>query len=87
MALSYSLFHLKDRQLQDESHLLLHLVRVYDRELRPLYNASNTVVVNVGIMLTQIFDLEWAEGSSAGLHSGRKHSQLQEQNLLRGQSQ
>merc|ERR1719206_530540 len=30
----------------------------YDREVRPVYNASKPVVVRVGITLTQIFDMD-----------------------------
>ena len=29
----------------------------YDREVRPVYNASHAVEVKVGITLTQIFDM------------------------------
>ena len=42
---------------QQESRLLNHLMENYDREVRPVYNASHAVVVNVGITLTQIFDM------------------------------
>ena len=42
---------------QQESRLLTHLMENYDREVRPVYNASKAVVVKVGITLTQIFDM------------------------------
>ena len=42
---------------QQESRLLTHLMENYDREVRPVYNATKAVVVKVGITLTQIFDM------------------------------
>ena len=42
---------------QQESRLLTYLMENYDREVRPVYNASDQVVVKVGITLTQIFDM------------------------------
>ena len=42
---------------QQESLLLTHLMENYDREVRPVINASQAVVVRVGITLTQIFDM------------------------------
>ena len=44
-------------RIQEESRLLNHLMTNYDREVRPVYNASHKVVVSVGITLTQIFDM------------------------------
>ena len=46
-----NIFHLQ------ESLLLTHLMENYDREVRPVINASQAVVVRVGITLTQIFDM------------------------------
>ena len=43
--------------MQEESRLLNYLMGKYDREVRPVYNASKPVVVRVGITLTQIFDM------------------------------
>jgi hypothetical protein len=43
--------------MQEESRLLNYLMANYDREVRPVYNASKAVVVRVGITLTQIFDM------------------------------
>ena len=34
-----------------------YLMESYDREVRPVYNASKAVEVRVGITLTQIFDM------------------------------
>lgn len=42
---------------QDESRLLAYLMQGYDREVRPVNNASNAVSVYLGITLTQIFDM------------------------------
>ena len=36
---------------------MTHLMENYDREVRPVYNATKAVVVKVGITLTQIFDM------------------------------
>jgi len=46
------------RGKQQEARLLSHLMENYDREVRPVYNASQAVVVRVGITLTQIFDMD-----------------------------
>ena len=43
--------------MQEESRLLNYLKANYDREVRPVYNASKAVVVRVGITLTQVFDM------------------------------
>ena len=42
---------------QQESRLLSHLMENYDKEVRPVINASKAVEVRVGITLTQIFDM------------------------------
>ena len=42
---------------QQESRLLSHLMENYDKEVRPVVNASKAVEVRVGITLTQIFDM------------------------------
>ena len=47
----------KQRPIQQESKLLTYLMDHYDREVRPVYNASKAVEVRVGITLTQIFDM------------------------------
>ena len=43
--------------LTDEQRLLRRLMRNYDSNTRPVYNASYPVVVRLGITLNQIFDL------------------------------
>jgi len=48
----------KQRPIQQESKLLTYLMDHYDREVRPVYNASKAVEVRVGITLTQIFDMD-----------------------------
>ena len=40
-----------------ESKLLKYLMRNYDREVRPVVDPKTAMVVNVGITLTQIFDM------------------------------
>jgi len=45
-------------RVQEESNLLKYLMRDYDREVRPVYDAHQTMVVKVGITLTQIFDMD-----------------------------
>lgn len=47
----------EDDQTNDEKMLLNYLMRNYDRSIRPVKNASNPVVIRLGITLTQIFDL------------------------------
>ena len=43
--------------VQMESKLLKYLMKNYDREVRPVINPKTAMVVNVGITLTQIFDM------------------------------
>ena len=43
--------------VQMESKLLKYLMRNYDREVRPVVDPKTAMVVNVGITLTQIFDM------------------------------
>ena len=43
--------------VQMESKLLKYLMRNYDREVRPVIDPKTAMVVNVGITLTQIFDM------------------------------
>ncbi|TRY67632.1 hypothetical protein TCAL_14683 [Tigriopus californicus] len=49
--------HLSPKPIQQESRLLTYLMQNYDREVRPVFNFSDTVQVKVGITLTQIFDM------------------------------
>lgn len=44
-------------RLTDEQRLYKELLRNYDRNTRPVYNASHPVNVNISISLTQIFDV------------------------------
>ena len=53
----YDSLPVKEHKMQEESRLLNYLMANYDREVRPVYNASQAVVVRVGITLTQIFDM------------------------------
>ncbi|XP_061194170.1 neuronal acetylcholine receptor subunit alpha-5-like [Saccostrea echinata] len=45
-------------QMTDEQRLYKKLMYNYDRNTRPVYNASHSVHVNISISLTQIFDLD-----------------------------
>ena len=62
---------------QQESRLLSHLMENYDKEVRPVINASKAVEVRVGITLTQIFDMvSWNTEEKAWvwpLIIGKKH--------------
>ena len=53
----YDSYAARQRETQEESRLLTFLMENYDREVRPVYNASHPVEVKVGITLTQIFDM------------------------------
>ena len=53
----YDSYAARARETQEESRLLSYLMENYDREVRPVYNASHPVEVKVGITLTQIFDM------------------------------
>lgn len=41
----------------DEKRLLRHLMRGYERDVRPVKNATTPVVIQLSITLTQIFDM------------------------------
>lgn len=43
--------------MNDEKRLLDSLMTGYDRNVRPVRNASNPIVIQLGITLTQIFDM------------------------------
>ena len=42
---------------QEESRLLEHLLTNYDKRVRPVLDASKNITIEVGITLTQIFDM------------------------------
>ena len=44
----YDSLLVKEHKMQEESRLLNYLMANYDREVRPVYNASKAVVVRVG---------------------------------------
>ena len=44
-------------ELNDEKRLLDSLMRGYDRDVRPVRNASHPIIIELGITLTQIFDM------------------------------
>ena len=41
----------------DEKRLLRFLINGYERDVRPVKNATTPVVIQLGITLTQIFDM------------------------------
>uniref|UniRef100_A0A158Q739 Neur_chan_LBD domain-containing protein n=1 Tax=Elaeophora elaphi TaxID=1147741 RepID=A0A158Q739_9BILA len=45
-------------QMTDEQRLLRHLLDQYEKAVRPVKNASNTVVVKMGMTMTNIFDMD-----------------------------
>lgn len=47
----------KNSKQTDEQKLLYHLLRQYERAVRPVRNASHTVTVKLGMTLTNIFDM------------------------------
>ncbi len=46
-----------DEILPVEQRLMNYLLRNYERSVRPVKNASDTVFVRMGLTLTQIFDM------------------------------
>lgn len=42
----------------DEKRLLRHLMRGYERDVRPVKNASTPIVIQLSMTLTQIFDMD-----------------------------
>ncbi|CAG9540010.1 unnamed protein product [Cercopithifilaria johnstoni] len=45
-------------QITDEQRLLYHLFDQYEKAVRPVRNASDTVVVRMGMTMTNIFDMD-----------------------------
>lgn len=45
------------RPVPDEQRLMTHILRGYEKAVRPVQNASSIVVVKMGLTLTQIFDM------------------------------
>ncbi|XP_022334302.2 neuronal acetylcholine receptor subunit alpha-10-like [Crassostrea virginica] len=46
------------RPVPDEQRLMTHILRGYEKAVRPVQNASSIVVVKMGLTLTQIFDMD-----------------------------
>lgn len=42
----------------DEQRLLYHLLRGYEKAVRPVRNASKSIIVKLGLTLTNIFDMD-----------------------------
>lgn len=53
----------------DEKRLLRHLMRGYERDVRPVKNASTPVVIQLSITLTQIFDMVTASSPVSSISS------------------
>ncbi|WKX88903.1 hypothetical protein Q1695_008496 [Nippostrongylus brasiliensis] len=47
-----------ERRYTDEQRLLYHLMRDYEKAVRPVRNASHTVTVRLGMTMTNIFDMD-----------------------------
>lgn len=47
-----------DKRATDEQRLYKYLMKNYDPNTRPVFNASHPVNVSIGITLTQIFDVD-----------------------------
>ncbi|XP_043241153.1 neuronal acetylcholine receptor subunit alpha-10-like [Amphibalanus amphitrite] len=50
--------HTTSARENDEKRLMDVLSRGYDRDVRPVFNASRAVIIKLGITLTQIFDMD-----------------------------
>ncbi|KAL6731984.1 hypothetical protein Aduo_002796 [Ancylostoma duodenale] len=47
-----------ERRYTDEQRLLYHLLKDYEKAVRPVRNASHTVTVRLGMTMTNIFDMD-----------------------------
>ena len=47
-----------DGKENDEKRLLRHLMKGYERDVRPVRNASTPIVIQLSMTLTQIFDMD-----------------------------
>ena len=47
----------RDLNFTDEQRLLTKLMANYNKDTRPVYNASHAVQIKVGLSITQIFDV------------------------------
>jgi hypothetical protein len=41
----------------DEQKLMNHILRGYEKSVRPVRNATSTVLIKMGLTMTQIFDM------------------------------
>ena len=63
----------EDPDLPVEQRLMRNLLRNYERSVRPVKNATDTVIVKMGLTLTQIFDMV-CTNSSFVFEQDRRHS-------------
>uniref|UniRef100_A0A914DII9 Uncharacterized protein n=1 Tax=Acrobeloides nanus TaxID=290746 RepID=A0A914DII9_9BILA len=54
----HSAYSSYDSQQTEEQKLLYHLLRQYEKAVRPVRNASSTITVKLGMTLTNLFDLD-----------------------------
>ena len=47
----------RSADLPDEQRLLNYVMRGYEKSVRPVRNASTPVIIQMGLTLTQIFDM------------------------------
>ncbi|VDM65293.1 unnamed protein product [Strongylus vulgaris] len=47
-----------EHRYTDEQRLLYHLLKGYEKAVRPVRNASDTVTVRLGMTMTNIFDMD-----------------------------
>lgn len=55
--MSHNADDVTSRPVPDEQRLMNHILRGYEKAVRPVQNASTAVIVKMGLTLTQIFDM------------------------------
>lgn len=55
--ISHNADDVTSRPVPDEQRLMNHILRGYEKAVRPVQNASTAVIVKMGLTLTQIFDM------------------------------
>nr|XP_011439437.1 neuronal acetylcholine receptor subunit alpha-10 [Crassostrea gigas] len=56
--ISHNADDVTSRPVPDEQRLMNHILRGYEKAVRPVQNASTAVIVKMGLTLTQIFDMD-----------------------------
>lgn len=52
--------------IPDEQRLMNHIMRGYEKAVRPVRNATTAVIIRMGLTLTQIFDMVSVFESTGG---------------------